>query len=144
MIWVGDSGESLLKLIQEVAGSQHCAQVCPPDSYGSGIRGKCKEQSKALDDHTSGGPHRDSFQIFVLTSSPRFLVLSPNTIRLGEALGELVLCGEAGERSIHSFIHSSILSLNGRFGSRSGASSAVDQRLGRREPLPVIHNAGGY
>lgn len=53
MIWVGASGESLLKLIQEVAGSQHCAQVCPPDSWGSGIQGECKEQSKGLDDRTS-------------------------------------------------------------------------------------------
>ncbi|XP_034357681.1 exostosin-like 1 isoform X1 [Arvicanthis niloticus] len=41
MIWVGDSGESLLKLIQEVAGSQHCAQILilwnsekpPPDRW---------------------------------------------------------------------------------------------------------------
>lgn len=55
MIWVGASGEPLRKLIQEVAGSQHCAQVCPPDSWGSGIRGEFKEQSQALDDHTSGG-----------------------------------------------------------------------------------------
>ncbi|XP_029332532.1 exostosin-like 1 isoform X2 [Mus caroli] len=41
VIWVGASGESLLKLIQEVAGSRHCAQILilwnsekpPPDRW---------------------------------------------------------------------------------------------------------------
>lgn len=42
MIWVGDSGESLLKVVQEVAGSQHCAQVCPLTArvLGSGVNAK--------------------------------------------------------------------------------------------------------
>lgn len=36
LIWVGAPGQPPLKLIQAVAGSQHCAQVCPLASRDPG------------------------------------------------------------------------------------------------------------
>uniref|UniRef100_A0A2K5RQV5 Exostosin-like 1 n=1 Tax=Cebus imitator TaxID=2715852 RepID=A0A2K5RQV5_CEBIM len=42
LIWVGASGQPPLKLIQAVAGSQHCAQVCSLPSWSPGIQGMRK------------------------------------------------------------------------------------------------------
>lgn len=45
LIWVGPPGQPPLKLIQAVAGSQHCAQVCPLPSWSPGIQGGGKDKA---------------------------------------------------------------------------------------------------
>lgn len=45
LIWVGPPGQPPLKLIQAVAGSQHCAQVCPLPSWSPGIQGGGKDRA---------------------------------------------------------------------------------------------------
>lgn len=79
LIWVGAPGQPPLKLIQAVAGSQHCAQVCPLASCGPGIQGGGKVQGRAFGDiqnpritmrlggsHKFGGRHREDFQLPLL------------------------------------------------------------------------------